>query len=55
MAIVHKCDACRKVIRGRDSVTVDIPDHRRLLEFCAACAAPIVAVLKKYKLIAIAV
>jgi hypothetical protein len=49
MAIIHKCDACKKPIKG-ERTTVDTRGYRDRFEFCEKCAAPILAILKKYKL-----
>ena len=49
MATIHKCDACKKSIAG-DRTTVDTPTPFSRFEFCTKCAAPILTVLKKYKL-----
>jgi len=52
MAITHKCDACKKPIKGVRTTVDSTPSYERF-ELCATCAVPIVAVLKKYKLITI--
>lgn len=49
MAVVHKCDACKKAIVG-ERMTVDASSDFNRFEFCKKCAAPILAVLRKYKL-----
>ena len=52
MAVIHKCDACKRAITG-DRTSVDTRGYRDRFEFCAKCAAPILAVLKRYKLAAV--
>ena len=50
MAIIRKCDACKKVIRGTERTSIDTFDDYTHFELCNKCAAPILAVLKRYKL-----
>ena len=51
MAVIHKCDACKKSIAG-DRTIVDRANYQfDRFELCQKCAAPILAVLKKYKLV----
>ena len=50
MAIIHKCDACKKPISG-DRTSVDTPTAYNRFEFCKKHGAPILKVLKQYKLI----
>ena len=52
MAIIHKCDACKKPIKGERMMVDTSPSYDRF-EFCPQCAVPILAVLKKYKLIVV--
>ena len=49
MAVIHKCDACKRAITGERTV-VDVANYTDRFEFCTKCAAPIHAALKKYKL-----
>jgi hypothetical protein len=51
MAIVHKCDVCKKPISG-ERVIVDASGALDRFEFCKKHGTPFLAVLKKYKLIA---
>ena len=51
MSVIHKCDACKKPIVGART-TVNPATSYDHFEFCGKCAAPILATLKKYKLIA---
>jgi hypothetical protein len=50
MAVIHKCDVCKKPFT-RQSVDVQQFGPYLHFEFCIKCAAPILAVLKKYKLL----
>ena len=52
MAIIRKCDACKRVIPGGDRTSVDTFSDYKHFELCNKCAAPILAVLKRYKLTA---
>jgi len=47
--LVEKCDACNKTIPDRQS-GVHVRDGYTNFEFCKKCAAPVLAVLKRYKL-----
>jgi hypothetical protein len=49
MAVIHKCDACKKPITGK-RLTVDVPAPYNRFEFCERCANPILAFLKRHKL-----
>jgi hypothetical protein len=49
MAVIHKCDVCKKPITGQ-SVDVQEFSPYRHFEFCKTHAAPIIKILKKYKL-----
>ena len=49
MATVHTCDLCKKPIAG-ERVIVDISNVFHHFEFCNKHGAPVLAVLKKYKL-----
>jgi hypothetical protein len=51
MAITHKCDVCKKPLTG-DRTEVGMPTAFTRFEFSAKCAAPILKVLKSYKLAA---
>ncbi len=55
MAIIRKCDACRRVIRGTERTSVDTFGDYKHFELCTKCAAPILAVLKRYRLVTSAV
>jgi len=47
--LVYKCDACKKKISdARKSVSAGVGYHKH--ELCLKCGAPIVRILKKYKL-----
>ena len=49
MATVHKCDVCKKPISG-ERVMVDASGAFDRFEFCKKHGAPILSILKKYKL-----
>jgi hypothetical protein len=49
MAIIHKCDACKKSITG-ERTNVDVGNFAHRVELCGKCAAPIHTALKKMKL-----
>jgi hypothetical protein len=49
MATVHKCDVCKKAI-PHDHITVGRSGIFDTVAFCKTHAAPILKVLKKYKL-----
>jgi len=53
MAIIRKCDACKKVIRGTERTSVDTFGDYKHFELCNKRAAPILAVLTRYKLITV--
>jgi hypothetical protein len=49
--LVYKCDACGKILPKRnDSSTLTVGLGFALNHLCAKCAAPIIRVLKGYKL-----
>ena len=48
MATVHKCDVCKKRVSDTPVVVSRLLEHR--FELCDTHAAPILKVLKKYKL-----
>jgi hypothetical protein len=50
MAVIHKYDSCKKAIAA-DRTIIDVANHTDRFELCKKCAAPILTVLKKYKLI----
>ena len=50
MSVIHKCDACKKQI-ARDRTVIDTANYSDRFELCSKCAAPILAILKKYKLL----
>ena len=50
MSVIHKCDVCKKLI-DRERTMVDTANYSNRFEFCSKCASPILAILKKYKLI----
>jgi hypothetical protein len=50
MAIIHKCDACKRVIRGSERTSVETFADYKHVELCTKCAAPVLKILKKYKL-----
>ena len=50
MAVIHKCDVCKKPISG-ERTSVDTPTAYNRFEFCKKHGAPILKVLKQYKLI----
>jgi hypothetical protein len=49
MAIIHKCDVCKKPT-GKRPITVGRNGIFDTVEFCKSHAAPIIKILKKYKL-----
>ena len=49
MAIVHKCDVCKKPITG-NRVIVDASGAFDRFELCKTHGAPVLKILKKYKL-----
>jgi hypothetical protein len=49
MAIIHKCDVCKKPIGSRP-ISVGRNGIFDSVEFCKTHAAPILKVLKKYKI-----
>ena len=51
MAIIRKCDACKRVIRGTERTSVDTFGDYKHFELCNKCAIPILALLKRYKLV----
>lgn len=50
MATIHKCDVCKKILTV-EYVSVATKHLFSRYEFCEKCAAPILAILKKYKLV----
>ena len=50
MAVIHKCDTCKRAITA-DRSLVDVGNYAERFELCDTCAAPIRAILKKYKLL----
>jgi len=50
MVVIHKCDVCKKPISG-ERTSVDTPTAYNRFEFRKKHGAPILKVLKQYKLI----
>jgi hypothetical protein len=51
MAIIRKCDGCNRVITRDEAVDVSVLEPYAHFELCKKCAAPIMAALKKLKLL----
>jgi hypothetical protein len=50
--LVYKCDACGKVLPKRnDAATLTVGFGFALKHLCKQCAAPMVRILERYKLI----
>ena len=50
--LVYKCDACGSTIpKSKDESALAVGFGMRLHHLCKKCAAPIVRILKKYKLV----
>jgi DNA-directed RNA polymerase subunit RPC12/RpoP len=48
---VYKCDICKKEIKNGDETKVSPPGELSGPMFCQPCAKPILAFLKKHKLL----
>ncbi len=49
MVVIHKCDVCKKPV-GDKPITVGRSGIFDSVEFCRTHAAPILKILKRYKL-----
>jgi hypothetical protein len=50
--LVYKCDACGKILpKHNDAATLTVGFGFALKHLCTKCAAPIVRILERYKLV----